>query len=226
MTPAHAALRQRADDYSEGAVEAADADGRSIMEGLAGTIWRLRWDDPLAALALARHLQDLLEDETDELAEDCIRAGASFEDVAVAYGISRQGARQRWATARSETGRRRPGPRARLGTHIADDKASFVFEVNRSFVRYNSPITIPKVCYRFYKEHVGERDVTVVTPDGRRHQGHVRHGVSGGGNSYFQVTCPHTDPNTGLGGLVPGDRVRVATTTSTQGVEVSLEHVE
>lgn len=225
MTPAHTALHQRTEDYGEAALEAADAARRSILAGLADKMWEVRWDDPLGALAIARELQDLLEDETDELAENCIRAGASFEDVAVAYGISRQGARQRWAATRSETGRRRPGPRARLGTRITDDEASFVFDVNKSFVRYNSPITIPKVCYRFFKEHVGERDVTVVTPDGRRHQGHVRHGVSGGGNSYFQVTCAHTDPNTGLGGLAAGDRVRVTTTASTQGVEVRLDHV-
>lgn len=225
MTTAHTALRQRADDYSEAALVAADADGRSIIEGLADKMWEVRWDDPLAALAIARQIQDLLEDETDELAEDCLGAGASFEDIAVAYGISRQGARQRWASIRSDTGRRQPGPRARLGTRITADEASFVFDVNKSFVRYNSPITIPKVCYRFFKEHVGERDVTVVTPDGRRHQGHVRHGLSGGGNSYFQLTCAHTDPNTGLGDLVAGDRVRVTTTASTQGVEVKLEHV-
>ncbi len=178
--------------------EVAAADGRSILEGLAKKLWEVRWDDTLAALAIARELQDLLEDETDELAEDCIRAGASFEDVAVAYGISRQGARQRWAIGRPESGRRRPRPRARLGTHITDGEASFVFDVNKSFVRYNSPITIPKVCYRFFREHVGERDVTVVTPDG---------------------------PNAGLGGLTVGDRVRVTTTASTQGVEVELEHV-
>jgi len=109
-----------------------------------------------------------------------------------------------------------------MTVRIAENEASFPFEVGKAFVRYDSPITIPRVCYSFFERHVGVCDVTIVTPDGGHHRGHVLHGGSSR-SPYFRITSSTGDPSAGLGGFSVGDRVRVTVVVGSAEVTIRLE---
>ncbi|MEU7839048.1 MULTISPECIES: TetR family transcriptional regulator [unclassified Nonomuraea] len=74
------------------------ANGRPERERTAGPE---RSADHLARLAEAEHARVAAVEEVDRCARDALAAGASYGEVGRMLGISRQAARQRWATSSS-----------------------------------------------------------------------------------------------------------------------------
>src|SRR4051812_12761607 len=80
---------RRAGDHIDDVRRDTEADGRSALEGLAEKLWRVSNDgDHLAALAIARKMRTLLDEDSDEVAQAALASGASFPELAVAYEIS------------------------------------------------------------------------------------------------------------------------------------------
>jgi hypothetical protein len=198
-------------------------DGRSPLEGMAELVVAL-WqaDRQLEALQATRDLESFLRDCRQEMVDELRRPPqpVPWSEIASALGTSKQAASQRYGGQLDEPALPvRPGP-------MSEGRRSFQCTVNPSFLKTNSPITLPRDLNEWASEHLLADDkgasiaLMIEGPDGTAVAGRLRYSETRG-RGYYQLSAPR-----GSFGVRLGERLEVTVERTGDGAaRVRLRNV-